>query len=131
MWREQAAALIGAKCTLHSGVTFIGEFYTPPNIPDFRDASVSGTAGRQHYAFFNAGKTRLRELPGWKEWDVSGSIVTNLDDHSFVAVADVSRWFGNHFSAYVHLEVPTGSSTSDYGAAPYDTATSLGVRFHL
>ena len=32
VWREQAAVLIGAKCTLQSGVTFIGEFYTPPNI---------------------------------------------------------------------------------------------------
>lgn len=131
VWREQLAALIGAKCTLPSGVTFIGEFYTPPNTPAFRDASTSTIAGRQRYAFFTAGKTRLRELPGWKEWDVSGSVVTNLNDHSFVGVADVSRWFGNHFSAYVHLEVPTGSSKSGYGAAPYDTATSAGVRFHL
>ena len=82
MWREQAAVLIGAKCTLRSGVTFIGEFYTPPNTPYFRDMSVSPFAGRQHYAFFNVGKTRLRQLPGWKEWDVSGSVVANLDDHS-------------------------------------------------
>jgi hypothetical protein len=130
-WREQAAALVGAKCTLHSGVTFIGEFYTPPNTPYFRDMSVSPVTGRQHYAFFNAGKSRLRELPGWKEWDVSGSIVTNLDDHSFVGVADLSRWFGNHFSSYVHLEVPHGSKTSDYGAASYQTATSAGIRFQL
>ena len=130
-WREQAAALIGAKCTLHSGVTFIGEFYTPPNTPSFRDMSVSPLAGRQHYAFFNLGKTRLRELPGWKEWDVSGSVVANLDDHSYVPVIDVSRWFGNHFSAYTHIELPRGSKTSDYGAAPYRTATSAGIRFHL
>ena len=47
VWREQAAVLIGAKCTLRSGVTFIGEFYTPPNIPYFRDMSVSPLAGRQ------------------------------------------------------------------------------------
>ena len=131
VWREQAAALIGAKCTLHSGVTFIGEFYTPPNTAYFRDASVSPLAGRQHYAFFNAGKSRLRELPGWKEWDVSGSIVANLDDHSFVAVADVSRWFGTHFTSYVHFEIPHGTRTSDFGAAAHDTATSAGVRFHL
>jgi hypothetical protein len=131
VWREQAAALIGAKYTLSSGVTFIGEFYTPPNIPYYRDLTVSPSAGRQHYALFYVSKSRLRELPGWKEWDVSASIVSNLNDHSLVGVADVSRWFGNHFSAYVHLEVPTGSSTSDYGAAPYDAATSAGVRFHL
>ena len=131
VWREQAAALIGAKCTLHSGVTFIGEFYTPPSTAYFRDLSISPLAGRQHYALFNAGKSRLRELPGWKEWDVSGSIVANLDDRSFVAVTDISRWFGTHFSSYVHIEIPHGSSTSDFGSARYDTATSAGVRFHL
>jgi hypothetical protein len=130
-WREQAAVLLGAKCTLHSGLTFIGEFYTPPNTAYFRDMSISPLAGRQHYAFFNAGKTRLRQLPGWKEWDVSGSVVTNLDDHSLVGIVDVSRWFGNHFSSYVHMEIPAGSRSSDFGAAPYSTATSAGVRFRL
>jgi hypothetical protein len=121
MWREQAAVLIGAKCTLHSGVTFIGEFYTPPNTPYFRDASVSPLAGRQSYAYFGAGKNRLRDLPGWKEWNVSGAVVANLNDHSFVGVVDLSRWF----------EVPSGSKASDFGAAPYTTATSAGVRFQL
>lgn len=130
-WREQAAVLIGAKYTTHSNVTFIGEFYTPPNIPYFRDMTVSPLAGRQHYAFLNAGKSRLRELPGWKEWDLSGSIVANLDDHSYTSVFDVNRWFGNHFSSYVHVEIPSGSKTSDFGAAPYSTATSVGVRFQL
>ena len=130
-WREQGAVLIGAKCTLHSGVTFNGEFYSPPNTAYFRSMSVSPLAGRQHYAFLNAGKTRLRQLPGWKQWDVSGSIVANLNDGSFAGVFDVSRWFGNHFSSYVHLEVPSGSRTSEFGATPYTTATSVGVRFHL
>jgi len=131
MWREQAAVLGGAKCTLRSGVTFIGEFYSPPNIPYFRDLTVSPLAGRQNYVFFNASKTRLRQLPGWKEWDVSGSVVANLNDHSLVGIIDVSRWFGNHFSSYVHLELPNGSGTSDFGATPYVAATSAGVRFHL
>jgi hypothetical protein len=130
MWREQAAALLGGKFT-RSGVTFIGEFYTPPNIGYDRDPSVSPFAGRQHYAFFNAGKSRLRELPGWKEWDVSGSIVANLNDHSFAGVVDVNRWFGNHFSAYLHVEIPHGATTSDYGSAPYASASSVGVRFQL
>ena len=130
-WREQAAVLIGAKCTLQSGVTFIGEFYTPPNTPYFRDMSVSPLAGRQHYAFFNVGKTRLRQLPGWKEWDVSGSVVANLDDHSVTGIVDVSRWFGNHFSSYVHVEVAARQQNSDFGATPYSAATSVGVRFHL
>lgn len=130
-WREQAAVLVGAKYTMTSGVTFIGEFFTPPNIASFGDSSVSPLAGRQHYAFVNAGKTRLRELPGWKEWDLSGSIVANLDDHSWTGVGDLNRWFGKHVSAYVHLEVPSGSKTSEYGAAPYFAATSAGLRFQL
>ena len=131
MWRDGDAVLIGAKYTLHSGVSFIGEFYTPPNTPYFRDSSISQRADRQYYAFLYAGKSRLRELPGWKEWDVSGSFAANLNDHSFIGVADLSRWFGTHFTSYVHLEVPCGLSTSDYGALPYDTSTSVGIRFHL
>lgn len=131
MWREHPAVLLGGKYTMRSGWTFIGEFYTPPNIAAYRSASLSPLAGRQHYALINAAKTRLRELPGWKEWDVSGSMVSNLDDHSYAGVFDVSRWFGNHFSAYIHAELPAGKKHSEYGAAPYAAATSVGIRFHL
>lgn len=130
-WREHQAILLGAKYTMHSGVTFLGEFFTPPNIAYYRNANSSLTADRQHYGILNASKSRLRELPGWKEWDVSGSIVANLDDHSYVGVFDVNRWFGKHVSAYVHAETPGGSKTSDYGSVPYSTATSLGLRFQL
>ena len=130
-WREREAILAGAKYTTPNGITLIGEFYTPPNIPYDRSISLSPLAGRQHYGFLNIGKTRLRELPGWKEWDLSASAVTNFDDRSYVAIADVSRWFGNHFSAYMHLEVPKGGNRSEYGAAPYATATSVGIRFQL
>jgi hypothetical protein len=130
-WREHEAILIGAKYTTSNGITFIGEFYTPPNIAYYRSISMSPLAGRQHYGFLNMGKTRLRELPGWKEWDVSGSVVTNLDDRSLVGIVDVSRWFGTHFSSYVHVEVPGGKRASEYGSAPYATATSVGIRFHL
>jgi hypothetical protein len=73
----------------------------------------------------------LRELPGWKQWDLSGSVVTNLDDHNYTAIFDATRRFGNHFSSYLHLEIPEGSKTSDYGAAPYSATTSAGVRFEL
>jgi hypothetical protein len=130
VWREQAAVLAGAKYTV-AGVTLIAEFYTPPNIPLYRDPSLSPLAGRQHYAFFTAGKARLRELPGWKQWSLSGSVVANLDDRSYTGVFDAGRWFGNHFSSYIHLESPHGARTSDYGSAPYATATSVGVRFQL
>jgi hypothetical protein len=130
VWREQAAVLLGAKYTV-SDVTFIGEFFTPPNIPYYNYMGVSPLAGRQHYAFLTAGKARLRERPGWKEWSLSGSVVANLDDRSYTPVVDASRWFGNHFSSYLHMEIPQGSKTSQYGSAPYSTATSVGVRFQL
>jgi hypothetical protein len=130
VWREEAAILLGAKYTI-SGVTFIGEFYTPPNIPYYSYMGVSPLAGRQHYAFLTAGKARLRERPGWKEWSLSGSVVANLDDHSHTPVFEASRWFGNHFSSYVHVEIPRGSKTSQFGSAPYSAATSVGVRFQL
>jgi hypothetical protein len=77
------------------------------------------------------GKSRLRELPGWKQWDLSASIVANMKDQSFTTVVDATRRFGNHFSSYMHLEIPAGSKTTEYGATPYTAATSVGVRFQL
>jgi hypothetical protein len=130
-WREQGAALIGAKYSTSTGISFIGEFYAPPNTAYYRDASISPLAGRQHYALLYAGKSRLRELPGWKQWDLSASVVTNLDDQSYTGIFDVTRRFGNHISSYLHMEVPQGSKTSDYGSTPYAAATSVGVRFQL
>ena len=130
-WREQGAILMGAKYTITWGVSFIGEFYTPPNTAYYRDMSISPSAGRQHYAFLYAGKSRLRELPGWKQWDLSASMVANLNDNSYIVIADANRRFGNHFSSYLHLQVPQGNKSSDYGATPYSAATSVGVRFQL
>jgi hypothetical protein len=131
IWREQAAAVLGAKYITSSGITFIGEFYTPPNTAYFRDQSLSPTSGRPHYAFFDVSKSRLRELPGWKEWDLGAYMVANLDDRSYTAIFEATRRFGNRFSAYLHLEAPQGARTSDYGATPYTAATSMGVRFQL
>jgi hypothetical protein len=130
-WREQGAVLVGAKYTTPVGISFIGEFYTPPNIPYYRDMAISPLAGRQHYAFLYAGKSRLRELPGWKQWDLSASAVANLNDRSYIVIFDATRRFGNHVSSYLHLEIPQGGKTSDYGATPYTAATSAGVRFQL
>jgi len=130
-WREHEAVLLGAKYTASSGITFIGEFYTPPNIPYYRDMSIPPLAGRQSYLFLDAGKNRLRERPGWKEWDLSAYLVANLNDRSYIGIFDANRRFGNHCSSYLHLEIPHGGKTSDYGATPYSAATSMGVRFQL
>jgi hypothetical protein len=131
VWRQQGALLLGGKYTTRSGIAVIGELYTPPNIPYYRDLGVSPRAGRQHYGFFTAGKSRLRERPGWKWWDLSASIVADLDDRSYTAVFDTTRRFGNHFSSYLHLERPAGSKHSEYGSLPYSTSSSIGIRFQI
>src|SRR6516165_7583500 len=130
-WRDGQAILLGAKYTTASGVTFLGEFFTPPNITYYQPNCAWPLAGRQHCGILYVSKSRLRELPGWKEWDLSGSVMTNFDDRSYAIVFDVNRWFGKHFSSYLHLEIPRGKPTSLYGAAPYSTATSVGIRFQL
>jgi hypothetical protein len=130
-WREHEAILLGAKYTLANGIGFIGEFYTPPNTAYYRSMSISSTAGRQHYGFLRASKSRLRELPGWKQWDLTGAVVMNLDDRSYTGIFDAERRFGNRFSSYLHLEVPGGKKISEYGATPYAASTSAGVRFQL
>jgi hypothetical protein len=130
-WREQGAVLLGGKYTMASGISFIGEFYTPPNTAYYRDMNIAPAAGRQHYAFLYAGKSRLRELPGWKQWDLSASMVENLNDKSYVIIIDANRRFGHHFSSYLHLQIPEGGKTTEYGATPYTAATSVGVRFQL
>jgi hypothetical protein len=130
-WREHEAILLGAKFTTTKGITFLGEYFTPPNIPYFQTMTASPLNGRQNYIFLDAGKTRLRERPGWKQWDLSAAAVANLNDRSYTAIFDATRRFGNHISSYLHLEVPSGSNRSQYGATPYTAATSVGVRFQL
>jgi hypothetical protein len=58
-------------------------------------------------------------------------MVENLNDNSYIVIADANRRFGNHFSSYLHLQVPHGGKSTDYGATPYSAATSVGVRFQL
>jgi hypothetical protein len=122
---------MGGKYTTSSGITFLAEFFAPPNTQYFRSITLSPLAGRQHYAYLRVGKTRLRERPGWKQWDLAGALVENLNDRSYTAVFDAERRFGNRFSSYVHLEVPAGKKTSEYGVIPYAASTSAGIRFQL
>jgi len=112
-WRERAATLFGGKYTTRSGITAIAEFYTP--------ASTT----RQHYGFMRVSKSRLRELPGWKEWDLAVSLVANLDDRSHTAVFDAGRRLGSHFYGYAHAEAPAGKRV------PYSALVSIGVTFQL
>jgi hypothetical protein len=130
-WREHEAILLGGKYTTGSGITFIGEFFSPPDIPYYQDVTFFPLNGRQHSLFLRAGKARLRELPGWKQWDLSASAVDNLNDRSYTAIVDAARRFGNYFTTYLHMEIPVGKYNSEYGATPYSAATSIGVHFQL
>jgi len=102
-WNAKAAELIGGKYTTSSGVTVIGEFFA---------------AGPLRYGFVRVNKDRLRELPGWKEWDVAASLITDFTHQTRIAVFDVLRRFGNHFSAYTHAQVPSA-------------LVAVGIRFQL
>jgi hypothetical protein len=131
-WRQQAAVLLGTKYTLRSGWQAIAEFYTPPNTEYYRPAGMPAWVGRQHYGFLRIGKTRLRELPGWKEWDVTASLVANLSDGSRIGVFDVVRRIKNCFGAYLHAQTPGGKARqSEFGAIPYSALVSIGVTFHM
>ena len=130
-WREQGAILLGAKYTTPCGISFIGEFYTPPNIPYYRDMAISPTCRPPALCISlrrQVAPARVARL------EAMGSL--RIDGHeprrqSYIAIVDANRRFGNHFSSYLHLEIPQGSKTSDYGATPYTAATSVGVRFQL
>ena len=131
-WRQQAAVLVGGKYTLRSGWSAIAEFYTPPNTGYYRPAGMPASADRQEYGFLRVGKSRLRELPGWKEWDVTASLVANLVDGSRIGVFDLVRRIGNSFSAYLHAETPRGRPRrSEFGAIPYSALVSIGATFHM
>ncbi|MGC9972205.1 MAG: hypothetical protein ABSE56_16620 [Bryobacteraceae bacterium] len=115
---DTSAVLLGGKYTMRSGFGTIFEFYAPGS-------------GRR-YAFLRAAKSRLRELPGWKEWDVAASLVANLGDRSRILVLDVTRRMGNHLSFYGHAQAPSGKKwQSEYGMIPYAALVSAGFRVQL
>jgi len=132
--RSTSAGLLGINYTHSSGWGAIAEYYTagagPDWIPIGQNPSLAPTS-RRHYYYARIGKSRLRELPGWKEWDVFGSIVGTFSDGSWAVVAEVDRRIGHYFSAYGRALLPSGSPRSSFGAIPYDALTSLGLRFQL
>ena len=118
-YRAGAAGVVaGGKYTLRSGVGIVGEYYWSPG------------PVRHSYTFLNVGKFRLRNLPGWKEWDVFASLIA-VSDGGVIGVFDVARRFGNHLTAYIHAETPGGAKSSQYAMIPYAAITSFGIRVEL
>src|SRR6266851_1498016 len=116
--RTTSTMLIGGKYTEPSGWSAVAEYYTP-------GANWTTPSPRRHYYFARVAKSRLRELPGWKEWGVAAYVVGNLKDGSYVVIAEVNRRMGDHFSSYIRAQLPGGSPRSDFGAIPYNALTSL------
>ncbi len=118
--RDANAVLVGGKYTLHSGVDTIFEFYSP----------AAPRLGQ--YAFVSVGKARLRELPGWKQWDVSLAVLTNTSDRSHIFIFDLTRRVADHFSFVGRTEAPSGKRWhSEYGMIPYSALVSMGLRCQI
>jgi len=118
--RESNALLLGGKYMLRSGVNSIFEFYSPQ------------TPRLGRYIFVSVGKSRLRELPGWKQWDLSLAMVANASDRSRILILDVTRRVANHFSLTARTETPGGKRwRSEYGMIPYAALVSLGFRCQI
>lgn len=130
-WRDGMALLLGAKTTTRAGITWMGEYFTAPANNIFLSSPLLFSAGRPQYAYGSVGKSRLRELPEWKQWDLTASFVARVNDRSGMVIVDATRRFGNHSEAYLHAAMPAGSGHSEYGGTPYVAATSMGVRLHL
>jgi hypothetical protein len=109
-YRDAAAVLLGGKYMLPGGVNTIAEFYSPP------------APRRGRYIFVSAGKSRLRELPGWKHWDVSLSMLANTGDRSRILILNVTRRLGDHFSA---------TARAEYGMIPYSALLSMGLWYQI
>ena len=118
--RESNAALLGGKYMLRSGVNSIFEFYSPP-VPRL---------GR--YLFVSVGKSRLRELPGWKQCDLSLALLANTTDRSHMLILAVTRRVADHFSLVGRTQAPSGKRwRSEYGMIPYSALVSIGFRYQI
>ena len=118
--RDSNAVLLGGKYMLRSGVNTIFEWYSPQ------------TPRLGRYMFLSVGKSRLRELPGWKQWDVSLGLVANTTDRSRILVLDVTRRVADHFSLTAHAQTPGGKRwRSEYGMIPYSALVSIGFRYQI
>jgi hypothetical protein len=114
------AALAGGRYTMRSGVTSISKFYSPE-------------APRRGQCFFaSCGKARLRELPGWKDWDVSAPADANRTGGSRVFVGDATGRIGDKVSLTGHAEAPRGKVwQSEFVMVPYAALASMGIRYRL
>jgi hypothetical protein len=118
--RDATAVLIGGKYMLRSGVNTIVEFYSPE------------APRRGRYIYASIGKSRLRELPGWKHWDASISLLANTTDRSRIAILDVTRRIADRLSLTLRAETPGGKRwRSEYGMIPYSTLLSIGFRYQI
>jgi hypothetical protein len=130
------AFLFGAKLTHRSRVNLIAELYSTNGLVPISPTvalSPSGEAEllteRRSYVFFGLNKGRLRERPGWKDWDLGLVLLASLRDHSRLIIVDVQRRVRLRYALHGRLTLPGGGKgVSEYGMIPYAAQASLGLR---
>ena len=132
--------VLGAKGMLGWGVDLLAEARStdgllptasPPSIT-VADSQVRLGTERRATLFVGLNKARLRELPGWKEWDLGASIVASLSDGSALVILDVERRLGLRWTLHGRLLLPRGGRPdSEYGMIPYTSQASIGLRCQL
>ncbi len=131
------AYLFGGKYTHRTGIGTIFEVYSADGLlriaPDLsKFVSLRGLTERRHYAFLRVGKSRLRDLPRWKEWDINGMVLAGLSDGGRLLILDFERRLGRRLSIYGRAVFPGGDRfRSEYGMMPYRSQLSAGLRLQF
>jgi hypothetical protein len=140
---SRMTVVLGGKYVHLSGVSVIAELHSADGLVPVSGgaanpplvASSQGTelrTERRHQALLSVSKARLRELPGWKQWDLAFALLVSLSDGSRITIVDVARRFGGHFTLQGRVSVPAGArGASEYGSIPYTAQLSLGFRIQL
>ena len=148
--RRRAAFLVGAKLSLPWRISAIVELNTtdgllplggasgatltssPLGTSPTTTASPSLSTERRHYAFLHIGKSRLRERPHWRDWDVGAVLLLGLSDGGRMLILDLERRVGQRFALHGRLSVPGGSAaTSEYGMIPWTSMASVSLRYQM
>ncbi len=135
----RTAFVLGGKLAHRSRVNLMAELYSTnglvPIVPTI-EASPTGElelpTERRHYLFVGVNKGRLRELPGWKEWDLGLVVLTSLSDHSRMVILDVERRLRLRYAVHGRVSLPAGKNGSaEYGMIPYAAQVSIGFRVQI
>lgn len=131
------AALLGTKVSLPGRVSGIIEVCSTDGLIPIAEPVAFTPLGallteRRHHLFLHIGKGRLREIPGWRDWDVGAALLLGLSDGGRMLIVDVEHRVGQRFALHGRLSLPAGSSQwSEYGMIPWTARVSVGLRLQM